>query len=68
VRLRATKPSSGFVLRGPWPRAAVVVHGGSRCVPNVRAKPGPAAGRQAREADDEQHGFAGLVARRWASA
>jgi len=25
-------------------------------------------GRQAREADDEQHGLEGLVARRWASA
>ncbi|MBX3635628.1 MAG: hypothetical protein KF683_09620, partial [Rubrivivax sp.] len=35
ARRRTTKLSFAFVLRGPWPRAAVVVHGGSRCVPNV---------------------------------
>jgi hypothetical protein len=37
---KATRLRIAFclVLRGPWPRAAVEVHGGSRCVPNVRAK------------------------------
>jgi len=36
ARSKTAKPSLEFVLRGPWPRAAVVVHGASRCVPNVR--------------------------------
>jgi len=36
--------------------------------PNVRAKRATAACRQAREADDKQHGLAGLAARRWRSA
>ena len=36
--------------------------------PNVRAKRATAAGRQAREDDDKQHGLAGLVACRWRSA
>ena len=35
---------------------------------NVRAKLGPTACRQAREADDKRRGLAGLAARRWASA
>jgi len=35
--------------------------------PNVRGEAGPTVGRQAREDDDMPHGFAGLVARRWAS-
>ena len=36
--------------------------------PNVRAKRATAVWRQAREADDKQHGLAGLAARRWRSA
>ena len=35
--------------------------------PNVRGNAGPTVGRQARAADDNQHGCAGLLARRWAS-
>ncbi len=35
--------------------------------PNVRGNAGPAVGCLAREADDEPHGFAGQVPRRWAS-
>jgi len=36
--------------------------------PNVRAKRGPTAWRQARELDDNQLRLAGLVPRRWGSA
>jgi hypothetical protein len=36
--------------------------------PNVRAKRDTTVGRQAREVDDSQRRFAGLVARRWGSA
>ncbi len=35
--------------------------------PNVRGNAGPTDWRQAREADDAPHGFAGLVPSRWAS-
>ena len=35
--------------------------------PNVRGNAGPTGWRQAREAEDVPHGFAGLVPSRWAS-
>ena len=80
LRVRARSPANPFKQiedkRINW-----IVHG--RCLrvgqvsgrglavgfaaPNVRGEAGPTVGRQARAADDNEHGCAGLVARRWAS-
>jgi len=50
------------------PERGTVGNAGCFLMPNVRAKLGPTVWRQAREADDKQHGLAGLASRRWASA